>query len=94
MKKVLLSLLIVLFASVAQSATCANGNGTAFLGNDGKTYYCGSKGHMNWWSAFAWCESIGGEMVDMNSECLKPGKQIKACVHLFQQPVLDFQRFD
>lgn len=79
MKKILLSLLIVSITSVAQSATCANGAGKAFLGNDGKTYYCESNVRMNWWSAFTWCKSIDGELVDINSECLKPGKQIKSC---------------
>jgi len=51
--------------------TCADGMGTLRLGKDNTTYYCTSNITMNWWSAFAWCKSIGGTLFDVNTECSK-----------------------
>ena len=31
--------------------------------------FCRSPKKMNWWSAFAWCESIGAKLVDLESAC-------------------------
>lgn len=28
---------------------------------------------MNWWSAWSWCEAVGGELVDITKECAKAG---------------------
>lgn len=31
--------------------------------------FCQSSTTMNWWSAFAWCESIGATLADLNHAC-------------------------
>lgn len=31
--------------------------------------FCQSSVAMNWWSAFAWCASIGAQLVDLNHAC-------------------------
>ena len=31
--------------------------------------FCRSPVKMNWWSAFAWCESIGAKLVDLEHAC-------------------------
>ena len=43
--------------------------------------FCESKTKMNWWSAFAWCESIGAKLVDLNHACPN-GFSSKRCVNL------------
>ena len=72
-----LSLLCILSAPVS-AETCAGGSGTVIYGNDADpatgfegTRYCKSNITMNWWSAFAWCDAIGGELIDLTKECLK-----------------------
>ena len=71
-----LSLLCILSAPVS-AETCAGGSGTVIYGNYVDpatglgTRYCKSNITMNWWSAFAWCDAIGGELIDLTKECLK-----------------------
>ena len=70
MKKILFVLCI--FSSVANAEiSCEDAGGTLFKGNDGKTEYCLSYHGMNWWSANAWCQSLGLELVDLQIECNK-----------------------
>ncbi|MGN1092003.1 MAG: hypothetical protein ACI4RJ_05915 [Alphaproteobacteria bacterium] len=79
MKKFLFILCI--FSSVANAEiSCEDAGGLLFKGNDGKTEYCVSYHGMNWWSANAWCQSLGWELVDLETECKKRGMFIvSAC---------------
>ena len=71
-----LSLLCILSAPVS-AETCAGGSGTVIYGNYVDpatglgTRYCKSNIAMNWWSAFAWCDAIGGQLIDLTKECIK-----------------------
>ena len=70
MKKFLF--ILCMFSSVANAEiSCEDAGGTLFKGNDGKTEYCLSFHGMNWWSANAWCQSLGMELVDVQTECNK-----------------------
>ena len=70
MKKILFVLCI--FSSVANAEiSCEDAGGTLFKGNDGKTEYCLSYHGMNWWSANAWCQALGLELVNLQTECEK-----------------------
>ena len=72
MKKFLF--ILCMFSSVANAEiSCEDAGGTLFKGNDGKTEYCLSYHGMNWWSANAWCQSLGMELVDLEIECKKKG---------------------
>ena len=72
MKKFLF--ILCMFSSVANAEiSCEDAGGTLFKGNDGKTEYCVSYHAMNWWSANAWCQSLGWELVDLQTECKKRG---------------------
>ncbi len=64
---------------------CAHGAGNLLSGNTSGSY-CQSKTSMNWWSAHAWCESIGGELIDMTKECFKQGSTPSniQCPNLYQ----------
>jgi len=70
MKKILL-LVMLMSASVAYASKtgdpCGPDNsGTVFVGADGKTTYCISNQGMNWWTAFVWCDMVGGTMASMD----------------------------
>ena len=70
MKKILFVLCI--FSSVANAEiSCEDAGGTLYKGNDGETEYCLSSRGMNWWSAHAWCQALGLELVDLQTECEK-----------------------
>ena len=70
MKKFLF--ILCMFSSVANAEiSCEDAGGTLYKGNDGKTEYCVSYHGMNWWSANAWCQSLGMELVDLETECKK-----------------------
>ena len=70
MKKFLF--ILCMFSSVANAEiSCEDAGGTLFKGNDGKTEYCLSYHAMNWWSANAWCQTLGWELVDLQTECKK-----------------------
>lgn len=60
----------IMFSVPAVAASCAGGSGTVLTGKDG-TSYCKSNISMNWWSAFAWCDAIGGRLIDVTEECIK-----------------------
>ncbi len=77
-------ILIGFIISPAVARECPAGIGTPLTGNDGVSKYCQSKVKMNWWSAFAWCQSIGGEVIDLTDECIKPGQNnaVAACPNL------------
>lgn len=62
--------LSVLLSTSAVAESCAGGSGTVIKGLDG-TRYCQSNTNMNWWSAFAWCDAIGGQLIDITTECIK-----------------------
>ena len=72
-RNVLLAALVCTGAFMAQAQTteCADGMGILVTGRDNTTRYCLSKISMNWYSAFAWCDSIGGQLFNVNTECLK-----------------------
>ena len=70
--------ILSIFSTSAHTETCAGGAGTVIYGNDADpvigfegTPYCKSNTVMNWWSAFAWCDAIGGELIDLTTECNK-----------------------
>ena len=70
MKKFLFVLCI--FSSVANAEiSCEDAGGKLLKGNDKETEYCASYHGMNWWSANAWCQSLGMELVDVQTECNK-----------------------
>ena len=53
---------------------CNDPNNPELTNNcNGKRFCLGSK-LMNWWSAFTWCEAIGGKLADFINVC--PGNQI------------------
>ena len=77
MKKFLF--ILCMFSSVANAEiSCEDAGGTLFKGNDKETEYCVSFHRMNWWSANAWCQSLGLELVDLQTECEKRGTSIVA----------------
>ncbi|MGN1091022.1 MAG: hypothetical protein ACI4RJ_00815 [Alphaproteobacteria bacterium] len=70
MKKILF--ILCMFSSVANAEiSCEDAGGTLFKGNDKETEYCVSFHGMNWWSANAWCQSLGWELIDVQTECNK-----------------------
>ena len=70
---------------LAENSVCADGDGSMFKGIDG-TNYCRSRIMMNWWSAFAWCDTIGGVLIDPNKDCKCKG--IDGCDMLLSCPNL------
>lgn len=50
---------------------CEDAGGVLAVGRDGQTLYCASSQMMNWWSAFSWCNAVGGKMFDITTECPK-----------------------
>jgi hypothetical protein len=64
--------ILTILSTSAHAETCAGGAGTVIYGNDAdRTPYCKSNITINWWSAFAWCDAIGGELIDLTTECNK-----------------------
>ncbi len=68
----LILILALTISTNAVAATCANGTGTELTGKY-KYTYCQSHISMNWWSAFAWCNSIGSELIDITEDCVPTG---------------------
>ncbi len=56
------------FAAVEANG-CAQRNGDLLTGDEAPKY-CKSRILMNWWSAFAWCKSMNGTLVDLTVDCL------------------------
>ena len=50
---------------------CANGAGEIIEGTITKTPYCVSNNSMNWWNAYAWCDSLNMRLFDMNKDCAR-----------------------
>ena len=79
MKKFLF--ILCMFSSVANAEiSCEDAGGKLLKGNDKETEYCASYHGMNWWSANAWCQSLGWELVDLQIECNKrSGLYVSSC---------------
>ena len=73
MRKILISTCAILMVSTVASAC----GGITIKGNSG-TSYCLSKQTMNWYSAYAWCEAQGMELIDLDSVC----KNYNSCPEL------------
>jgi hypothetical protein len=63
MKKILLTIAIVMISNVALAC-----GGITFQGKSGASY-CLSKHTMNWYSASAWCQAQGMNLINMNTVC-------------------------
>ena len=64
---------VLLFSSVALAEettpeTCANGAGTVITGAVSGHKYCRSNHFLNWWNAYAWCDSMNSRLFDL-SDC-------------------------
>lgn len=55
-------------ASSAVKDICEEKAGILIQGNDG-TYYCQSRGKMNWWTALGWCQKLGLKLISYPQEC-------------------------
>ncbi|MBR5129642.1 MAG: hypothetical protein IKV03_00245 [Alphaproteobacteria bacterium] len=65
MKKLILLTLAILMISSIAHAEC---KGITFKGKSGASY-CLSKHPMNWYSASAWCQAQGMNLVDVTKVC-------------------------
>ena len=75
MKKTVLAILMTVAATTAYARLekCTSGNGgVLFQGENGQSY-CISRRQVNWWSAFSWCKSVGGELVNIDDACPDTG---------------------
>lgn len=73
MKKIMMIGLFLCFNSTVMAAeVCADGVGIVFTAKNGHKY-CYSDVAMNWWSANAWCDTAGGQLVDVNTDCACSG---------------------
>ena len=70
MKKLMVGVCCLLISGSVLAGGCDSESGTLITGKDG-TKYCQSKVSLNWWSAFAWCDAIGGQLIDLTTECNK-----------------------
>ena len=59
----------LMLSGIARAESCINGNGVLVTGKNGTTKFCFSTVAMNWWSAFTWCEKVGGTLMDVNTDC-------------------------
>ena len=48
---------------------CNDPNDASLSKNCNGKSFCRSKDNMNWWSAFTWCESVGGKLASFESMC-------------------------
>lgn len=65
MKKLILLTLVIFMISSTAHAEC---KGITFKGKSG-TSYCMSKHLMNWYSASAWCQAQGMNLIDVQKVC-------------------------
>ena len=80
--KIFLSVLFFLFSfSAKATVSCQEADGTEFTGKDGVSHYCIGPQYMNWWSAYTWCASIGGELFDM-ADCQLASNNSPKCPQL------------
>ena len=63
MKKILLTIAIVMISNVALAC-----GGITIHGNSGKSY-CLSKFSMNWYTAYAWCKDQGMNLIELDTTC-------------------------
>ena len=70
MKKMMI-IFCLISTIVKAEIQCEDAGGTLAVGVDGQTRYCASRQTMNWWSAFSWCNAVGGKMFDITTECPK-----------------------
>ena len=68
---------LLIASTAARAVPCADGAGTYGNGWDNREY-CKSNVAMNWWSAFAWCEAIGGTLADATDDCACSGSSCPA----------------
>ena len=71
MKKqsIILGLILTLMTATVARAECPGRSITGYNGQN----YCLSNTYMNWWSAFAWCDAIGGTLFDVTADCACSG---------------------
>ncbi len=85
MYKIIFAVLLTVSTGV-MADTCAGGAGDLLTGNT-KGTYCLSHTTMNWWSAHAWCQSIGAELVDLTEDCVPDNNSTVACPNLYNNGV-------
>ena len=56
-----------------KGGSCSDPNDSSKTKNCNGKSFCISNSTRNWWSAFTWCDSIGGHLADFSSLC--PGSQ-------------------
>ena len=56
-----------------QGGLCNDPSDTSLTNNCNGKKFCRGGNTMNWWSAFTWCESIGGHLASFDHMC--PGSQ-------------------
>ncbi len=68
--------------AVIDKGGCADGQGNLLTTRE-NVQYCQSKITMNWWSAHAWCQSIGKELITLDDCLEKTSSGLKVqCPHL------------
>lgn len=74
--------ILMLASSAVAEETCANGKGKLVQDHDGNNY-CVSQVKMNWFSAFSWCETIGGQLPTLEDcNCKKCSSTAAMCDNL------------
>ena len=70
MKKIIVFLMCVFaLSAMAAEPTCEDHGGSIITAKDG-TKFCKSDKNMNWWTAFAWCESQNRKLAaDLSKMC-------------------------
>ncbi len=68
MKKLMVGVCCLLISGSVLAGGCDSDSGTLITGKDG-TKYCQSKVGLK--SAFACCDAIGGQLIDLTTECNK-----------------------
>ena len=58
----------IALADDTTTETCANGAGTIVIGAVSGHRYCRSTNTMEWWNAYAWCDSMKTRLFDL-SDC-------------------------
>ena len=80
--KIFFSVLFLLFSfSAKATVSCQQADGQEFTGKDGVSHYCIGPQQMNWWSAYTWCDSIGGTLFDM-ADCQLASNNSPKCPQL------------
>ena len=59
---------ILIISTQAMATECTKANGTEIKGNNG-VVYCKSNRAMNWWTALAWCQTIGKTAIRYPEDC-------------------------